>query len=162
MPESGRLVLRQIDLGDVARYHGLGTEAQAGEEHFHLLDGGVLSLIENHEALVQGTPAHERQRRHLDDVALDQARHPVEAQHLIESVVHRPQIRINFLRHVAGQKAEALASLDGRAHQHDPAHAFFLQSRHGARHGEIGFAGPGRPDAKTQVVGCGWTPCKLR
>ena len=56
------------------------------------------------------------------------ARDAVEAQHLVERVVHRPQIRIDFLRHVAGQEAEPLARLHRRAHQHDAPHAFALCS----------------------------------
>ena len=47
--QAGAAVVRQIDLGDVAGYDRLGIEAEAGEEHFHLLAGGVLRFVENDE-----------------------------------------------------------------------------------------------------------------
>ena len=47
----------------------------------------------------------------------------VEAHEVVERVVERPQVRIDFLRHVAGQEAEALAGFDRGAHQHDALHA---------------------------------------
>jgi hypothetical protein len=39
--------------------------------------------------------------------------------HVVERVVERAQVRIDLLREVAGQEAEALARFDGRAHEHD-------------------------------------------
>src|SRR5690606_29324053 len=62
----------QIDLGDVAGDHGGGAETDSGEEHLHLLDGGVLALVEDDEAVVQRTAAHVGQRRDLDHLFLDQ------------------------------------------------------------------------------------------
>jgi hypothetical protein len=43
----------------------------------------------------------------------------LEAHQVVERVVERAQVRIDLLRQVAGQEAEALAGLDGRAGQHD-------------------------------------------
>mgnify|MGYP000296703319 CR=1 FL=1 len=61
------LALRgQVYLGDVAGDDDLGAEAQAGEEHLHLLPGGVLGLVQDDEAVVQGTAGACRQRGHLD------------------------------------------------------------------------------------------------
>ncbi len=51
----------------------------------------------------------------------------IEAHHLVQRVVHRPQVRIDLLRQVAGQEAQPLARLDRRPHQHDAAHAIRLQ-----------------------------------
>jgi hypothetical protein len=45
--------------------------AQAGEKHLHLLRRGVLRFVENHEGVVQGSAAHECQRRHFDGAAFD-------------------------------------------------------------------------------------------
>jgi hypothetical protein len=47
--------LRQVDLGDVAVDHRLRAEADAGEEHLHLLGGRVLGLVEDDEAVVQAS-----------------------------------------------------------------------------------------------------------
>src|SRR5580692_2833101 len=45
---------RQVDLGHVAGHHHLGTEAQPGEEHLHLLGRGVLRLVQDDERIIQG------------------------------------------------------------------------------------------------------------
>jgi len=56
----------------VAGDHRLGAKAEAGQEHLHLLGGGVLRLVEDHEGVVERAPAHEGERRHFDRAALDQ------------------------------------------------------------------------------------------
>ena len=83
------------------------TEADARQEHLHLLDGGVLRLVEDDERVVERAAAHEGERRDLDDLPLDRARDAVEAEHLVQRVVHRAQIRIDLLRHdrPAGSRA---------------------------------------------------------
>src|SRR3954469_6150831 len=43
-----------VDLGGVARDDRLGAETDAGEEHLDLLGGGVLRLVEDDEAGVEG------------------------------------------------------------------------------------------------------------
>jgi hypothetical protein len=45
------------------------------------------------------------------------------AHHFIERVVHRPQVRIDLLAHIAGQKTQALTGFHGRTHQDDAPHA---------------------------------------
>src|SRR5260370_35900797 len=37
---------RQVDLGNVAGHHDLGTETEPGQEHLHRLGGGVLRRVE--------------------------------------------------------------------------------------------------------------------
>ena len=56
----------QVDLGDVAGDHDLGAEAEAGEEHLHLLGRGVLRLVEDDERVVERAAAHVGQRGDLD------------------------------------------------------------------------------------------------
>ena len=68
------LAAGQVHLGDVAGDHGLAVEAEPGEEHLHLLDGGVLRLVEDDEGVVEGAAAHERQRRDLDRAPARSAR----------------------------------------------------------------------------------------
>ena len=58
--------LGQVDLGDVAGDHGLGADADAGEEHLHLLGRRVLRFVEDDEGVVEGAAAHEGQRCDLD------------------------------------------------------------------------------------------------
>src|ERR1700757_4689516 len=45
--QTGSGAARQVDLGDVPGDDHLGPEAQASQEHLHLLGGGVLRLIED-------------------------------------------------------------------------------------------------------------------
>ena len=53
----------------------LRAEAEARQEHLHLLGRGVLRLVEDDERVVERAAAHERERRDLDD-ALLQVRWP--------------------------------------------------------------------------------------
>src|SRR5665213_4087709 len=43
--EAGTLGVRQVSLGEVAGDDRLGVGAEAGDEHLHLLGGGVLGLV---------------------------------------------------------------------------------------------------------------------
>ena len=149
------LPARQVGLRDVAGHDRLRAEADARQEHLHLLDRGVLRLVENDERIVERAAAHERERRDLDDVALDEARDAIEAQHLVERVVHRPQVRIDLLREIARQEAEPLAGLDRRPHQHDAPHAIGLQRLDRAGDGQVGLARAGRADAEREIVARG-------
>ena len=71
------------------------------------------------KALRQRAPAHEGERRDLDDAGLEVALDLVGRQHVVERVVERAQIGIDLLAHVAGQEAEPLAGLDRRPRQDD-------------------------------------------
>ena len=152
VPQARLAVGRQVGLRDVACHHRARAEADAGQEHLDLLDRRVLRLVEDDECLVQRAAAHERQRRDLDDISLDQARDAVETNHLVERVVHRPEVRVHLLRQVARQETEPLTRLHGGPHQHEPAHALALHRLHGTCHGEIGLAGTRRTDAESEVV----------
>ena len=122
LDEAGGLAGRQVDLRDVARHHRLGPEAEAREEHLHLLGRGVLRLVEDDERVVQRAPAHERERRDLDGAALEQPLDAIDFEHVVERVVERPQVRVHLLLQVAGQEPELLARFDGRPRQDDAAH----------------------------------------
>ena len=143
----------EIDLRDVAGDHGLGAEADAREEHLHLLGRGVLRLVEDDERVVERAPAHVRERRDLDRVALEELRDLVEAHEVVQRVVERTQVRIDLLREVAGKEPEPLAGLDRGAHQHDALDRVALERVDRAGDGEIGLAGARRADAERDVVG---------
>src|SRR5471030_1974048 len=66
--QAALLRLVQVDLRDVAGDHGLAAEADPGQEHLHLLDGGVLRLVEDDEGVVQRAPAIIRRRGVFDDL----------------------------------------------------------------------------------------------
>ena len=152
LDQAGRTAVRQVDLGDVAGDDRLAAEADARQEHLHLLGRGVLRLVEDHERVVQRAAAHEGERRDLDGAALEQPLDLLGLEHVVERVVQRPQVRIDLLLQVAGQEAELLARLDRRARQHDAADLLGQQARDRLRHRQVGLAGAGRADAEDDVV----------
>ena len=80
--------------------------------------------------------------------ALDDAR----VHQVVQRVVDRPQIGIDFLAHVAGQKAEPLAGFHRRPRQHDAVDFLALEQLHGMRHREPGLAGAGGAGREHQRV----------
>src|SRR5712671_1327239 len=57
--------LGQVDLRDIAGDHGFRAEAEARQEHLHLLGRRVLGLVQDDERVVQRPAAHERDGRDL-------------------------------------------------------------------------------------------------
>ncbi len=92
----------QIHLGHIPGNNDLGTETEPGEEHLHLLTGGVLRLVQDDESVVQGPAAHVRERRDLDGSALDQSWDRVRIDHVVQGVVERSQIRVDLVVKRAG------------------------------------------------------------
>ena len=151
--DAGLAGLGQVDLGDVGRDDQLRVEAGPGQDHLHLLPGRVLGLVEDDEGAVQGPAAHEGQGGDLDDAALDQAVGLVVLEEVEEGVVERAEVGVDLLDEVAGQEAELLAGLDGRAGQDDAVDGLVLEEGQGHGHGQVGLARPGRADAEDEVVG---------
>ncbi len=114
----------------------------------------VLRFVEDHERVVQRAAAHERERRHLDHAALDQALRLLEVHHVVQRVVERTQIRVHLLREVAGQEAELLARLDRGAREDHARDLLPIQRGDRHRHREIRLARAGRPDREHDVVRC--------
>ena len=97
-------------------------------------------------------PAHEGQRRHFNFAGAHAPQHLVAGHHVVQGVVERAQVGIDFFLQVAGQEPQALAGLDRGAAQHDAFDAAGLQHGHRLRHGEIGLAGAGRPEREHHFV----------
>ncbi|MNI32848.1 hypothetical protein D3C73_867710 [compost metagenome] len=150
--QAGLHVLGQVGLGQITGDHGGGAEAQAGQEHLHLFDGGVLRFVQDHERIVERAATHVGQRRDLDDVLFQQLEHFFHAQHFIQGVVQGSQVRVDLLAQVAGQEAQLLAGFDCRTHQDQALHARFVQCFHRAGYRQKGLAGAGRADAEVDVV----------
>ena len=70
--QPGRRATGQVHLRDVAGDNDLRPEAQPGQEHLHLLAGGVLRLVENDERVVEGVV---REQEILGDVERVRSRH---------------------------------------------------------------------------------------
>src|SRR6185503_9326736 len=93
LDQAGRLLAREVDLGDVAGDDDLRAEAEPRQEHLHLLRARVLRLVEDDEAVVQRPPAKECQRRDFDRPALEQVVRLVGIHHVVERVEHRAHVR---------------------------------------------------------------------
>ncbi len=152
LDQTALVATRQVDLRDVAGDHRAAAEADAREKHFHLLGRGVLRFVENDERVIQRAAAHEGQWRHFDHAALKEFGDFFETHQVVERVIQRTQIGIDFLRHVAGQKSQAFTSLDRRTHQHQTLDAVAFERIDRAGDGQIGLAGAGRADRKGDVV----------
>ena len=61
--------VRGIDLGQIAHANDLGARAGTGDEGFHLLGRQVLRLIDDHDFVHEGAPAHEVHALDLDAAA---------------------------------------------------------------------------------------------
>jgi hypothetical protein len=120
----------QVDLRDVTRHDDLAAEAEAGEEHLHLLGGRVLRLVEDDEGVVQAPSPHVGQRGDLDRAGRHELGDRLGVEHVVQRVVQRPQVRVDLVEQRAGQEAEPLAGLDRRARQDDPVDLLGLQRLH--------------------------------
>ena len=152
--EARPLPRRQVDLAGIAGDDHARVLAEAGQEHLHLHRGGVLRLVEQHDGVGQRAPAHEGERRDLDDAGLQAAVDVARLHEVVERVVDRAQIRVDLVAHVAGQEAEALARLDRRAREDQPLGMALLQQRDRVADREPGLAGAGRPLGEDELVGC--------
>src|SRR5207248_3056228 len=151
-PQPGHLTAWQVDLGDVTGDHDLRAEAQPGQEHLHLLGGGVLRLVENDEGIVEGAAAHVGQRGNLDGSGSHQFGDGLRVEHVVQRVVQRAQVRVDFLVQGAGQETQPLPRLDRRPGQDDPVDLLGLQRLHRLGHGQVSLPGAGGPDAEHDRV----------
>ncbi len=111
---AGLLGVGQVDLGKVAGDDRLGVVAETGDEHLHLLGGGVLGLVHDDEGVGEGTAAHEGERGDLDDVGLEKLVDLHGIEEVVEGVVERAEVGVDLLLQGARKEAEALAGLDPR------------------------------------------------
>lgn len=151
--EAAGRAARQVDLRYVARDYHLGVHAQTREEHLYLVVGGVLRLVEHDDGIVERAAAHEGQGCYLDDVALHVLAQLGGRYHVLQGVVEGLQVGVDLVLHVAGQKAELLAGLDGGTGEDDLAHLAVLEGAHGQRYRHIGLAGAGGTEGEGEVAG---------
>ena len=118
----GMLPAGQVDLGDVAGDDHLGPEAQAGEEHLHLLGRGVLGLVQDDERVVEGPAPHVGEGSHLDGAPLQVVGQPFAVHHVVEGIEQGAQVGIDLLHQSPGQKAQLLARLHRRPGENDAGH----------------------------------------
>ncbi len=146
------LTAGQVDLGRVAGHDGLRAKADSRQEHFHLLAGGVLRFVEDDERVGERSAAHKGKRGDLDYAFLEHFRDLFRIDQIKQRVIKRPQIRVDLLLQVAGQKAEPLAGFDRGPCQNYSADLLFIQGVDRHRHCQKALACPGYPDPKHQIV----------
>ena len=126
--------IRYVYLGRVAGDDDFRTEPDAREEHLHLLGCRVLCFVENDEAVVQGSPAHECERCHFHHSPFKVFLCVLGTHHVVQRVVERTQVRVDLRHEVARQKAQAFARLDGRTRENDAIDGLCVQCLHCHRH----------------------------
>jgi hypothetical protein len=107
----------RVDLRQVAQADDLGARAGAGDQRLHLLGREVLRLVDEHELVQEGAPAHEVQALDLDLAAHQVvgggaapfAGAAVAARQHLQVVVQRAHPRAHLLFFGAGQEADVLA-----------------------------------------------------
>ena len=143
---------RQVDLRRIAGHDHFRTFADTGQKHFHLHAGGVLRFVENDEGVRQRAATHECQRRNFDDARLDIALDFFGRQNIVKCVVKRPQIGIDLIAHVAGQKAEPLSGFNGRSRKNNPLYKPALKAMRREGNRDVGFSSTGRANAQDEIM----------
>src|SRR5579862_8840696 len=141
--EAGFFGVGQVDLREVACDYCLRVVAEAGDEHLHLLGGGVLGLVHDDEGVVESAAAHEGEWSDFDDVRLEHLVDFDVVKQVVECVVERTKVGIDLFLERAGEEAEALASFDRWAHEDDAGDALGHEGADRHRNGEVGFTGSG-------------------
>ncbi len=74
------------------------------------------------------------------------------AHYVIERIVERPQIGIDFFLEVPGKIAQPLSRFHGGPGQYDPANLPILERIDGHSHGQVRFTGTRRADGEYDVI----------
>ena len=104
----------QIDLRHVTRDDHFRVETQSRQEHLHLLFGGILRFVENHERVVERASTHVRKRRDFNGAVVHVTFELVRSEHVGKRIVQRAKIRIDFFVQCARQETEVLSGLHCR------------------------------------------------
>ena len=150
--ETRRFCAGQVDLGDVSGDDHAAAVSETGEEHHHLLMGGVLGLIEYDEGVREGTSAHVGERGDFDNAALEELAGALLPDHLIHGVVKGGEVGQDFFLKFTGQESEGFTGLDCGTGDNDAFHSAGEQFLECHRHGEVGFSGTCGADAKGDGV----------
>src|SRR6266487_4565948 len=114
--------------------------------------GGDLRFVENHEGIVQRAPAHESQRRNLDDSLFQKAFQLVRVEHVVKRVVQWAHVRVDLLLQRPRQKTQSLARFHRRPRQNNAVYLLRQQRAHGHRHRDVCLARAAWTDPKHHVV----------
>ena len=107
----------KVLLRGISGYNDFGTETDTGQEHLHLRRCRILCLIKDNKRIVERTASHVRERRNLNQAFFHVFLEALCSHDLIQRIVERPQIRVNFTLQVARQETEFFTRLNRRTRQ---------------------------------------------
>ena len=146
--KAGACTGRKVLLRGISGYNDFGTETDTGQEHLHLRRCRILCLIKDNKRIVERTASHVRERRNLNQAFFHVFLEALCSHDLIQRVVERPQIRVNFTLQVARQETEFFTRLNRRTRQDNTAYLIVSECRDRHRHCKVCFSGSGRADAE--------------
>ena len=150
--QAGVLPVGEVDLAYVAGDDEFGVDAHAGEEHFELVAGGVLRLVEDDEGVVEGASPHVGEGCDLYDFRLEVLRELPGRNHVGERVVERLEVGVDFFFHVAGEESEVFSRFHRRPAEDDAFYLFVAECFHGDGDGGVCFSGARGACDEEQVV----------
>ena len=150
--ESGSLRSGKVNLCHVSRDNHFGVHTHTGEKHLDLLGSRVLGFVQNNYGIIQRTSTHESQRGNLDDIQLHVFLQLGSRNHVLQGIVQRLQVGVDFILHVAWQETQFLTRLHGRAAQDDFFDFLVLQCPYCQCNGGIGLTRTGGTDGKNHVI----------
>ena len=127
--------------------------AQPRQQHLELGIGAVLGLVDDHKRIVQGSPAHETDRRNLDQAFIHHVLELVGAEPVRQGIVEGPEVRRQLVFHGAGQEADLFTRFHGRTGKNDAANAARLECFDGLGDGKIGLACSCRTHGRDERLG---------
>ena len=145
-------VARQIYLTHITSHNHTGTQAQSGEEHLDLGSRSVLRLVENDDSIAQRTTTHIGEWSNLNDVGFKQFTEFSRRYHILQGIIERLQIGIEFILHLTRQKAQFLTSLNSRTRKYNLAYLLIFQGSHGKSDGNVSFPRTSRAKGEAQIV----------
>ena len=135
--------LAQVRLSHVPVDDDLRALADAGEEHLDLGGRGVLRLVEDHEAVLEGAPAHDLEGDHLDVAGLERDLEGRLAHALLHRLGERGDPGRDLLLQRAGEVAERAPAGHVGAGDDDLGDLALAQEVGGAGARDVGLAGAG-------------------
>ena len=103
--ETGGRCRRQVDLCHVSGNDHFCIHSEAGEEHLDLVGRRVLRFVEDDDRIVQRPPAHESEWGDLDHVVLHVFLQFGPGNHVLQGVIQRLEVRVEFVLHLAGEES---------------------------------------------------------
>gem|GEM_PF-4133691 len=142
----------QINLRHVTRDDHFRVETQSCQEHLHLLFGGILRFVEDHERIVERASTHVRKRRDFNGTVIHVAFELVRSKHVGKRVVQRTKIRIDFFVQCARQETEVLSGFHRRSGQDDAPHLPILKGANRLGYCKIRLTCTGRTNGERDGV----------